>query len=135
MLGALITSPRAVLADLVAIGASHIFVTATAAFLVIGCAGRPEILPFETQVTQLQATPAKYRFDVYGDPGLKLDPAIRKTALPVHERIRLGMRRYAEDEVAKRGLCQDGFTGPDIVIGQKMSPKSFFFIECLAKSE
>ena len=112
----------------------HLFVALTATTIVIGCAG-PIVLPFETQVTQLQANPAKYRFDVYGDPGLKLDPTIQKSALPVHDRIRLGMRRYAEDEVPKRGLCQHGFKGPDLVLAQKVSPKSFFFIECLTKPE
>ena len=45
------------------------------------------------------------------------------------------MRRYAEDEVPKRGLCQHGFKGPDLVLAQKVSPKSFFFIECLTKPE
>jgi hypothetical protein len=53
-------------------------------------------------------------------------------SLPVTERIRLETRRYAEYELRNRGLCPNGFIGPDSVIGNESDRRlRIFTIECL----
>jgi len=100
------------------------------AILFSGCA-TTEPQPFETRITGM-GDPGHFRFYVFGDPGLKLDPTIEQMNIPVYEKIRLGMRRYAEAELAKRGLCPRGFRGPDVVRApERATMHSFFFVECL----
>src|SRR6187399_1815114 len=76
--------------------------TAACTVMLVACV-MPQ--PFETRVTpvQLHGEPLRYKFDVYGDPGI--DPELEASSLPGNEKIRVGMHRYAELELAKRGLC------------------------------
>ena len=64
-----------------------------------GCATTPAER-FETRITGM-GDPGHFRFGVFGDPGLELDPSIERMSIPAHEKIRLGMRRYADAELAK----------------------------------
>jgi hypothetical protein len=60
-----------------------------------------------------------------------MDPSIKSLSLPPQEKIRLGMRRYAEAEVAARGICPKGFTGPRVVFrGNRALVHGYFVIEC-----
>src|ERR1700754_1957260 len=96
----------------------------------VGCA-ISEPKPFETRITRVSTTPDKYRFDVFGDPGLELDPSINQLSVPAHEKIRLGMRRYAEVEMANRSLCPHGFDGPEMVLApERERLHRFFFVQC-----
>lgn len=94
-----------------------------------GCAFTEE-KPFETLVTRV-GTSERYRFDIYGTPGMELVSAMEMSSLPVHKQIRLASRRYAEVEMARRGLCPNGFNGPDLVLRPKARMSMFFFVECI----
>lgn len=73
------------------------------------------------------SNPKRIRFDVDSTPyASQQDPR-----LTMNERIRLGMRRLAAEQLAERGYCPHGFNGPDLVLGRKMAGASFFFVDCL----
>ena len=73
------------------------------------------------------ANPSRIRFDVDGTPYASL----QDQRLTMNERIRLGMRRLAAEQLNARGLCPQGFKGPELVLGRKMGGEYFFFVECL----
>jgi hypothetical protein len=88
---------------------------------------------FETRITPgFGGNPNRIRFDVYGDPYSPAQPGSEEASQPVHEQIRLGMRRYAAIKLAEAGLCPKGFKGPDFVLSEHSNRLSrFFFIDCL----
>jgi hypothetical protein len=95
-----------------------------------GCAsGRapPGNAPQEFKIT---ATPSqRLRFDINFTPYAdEMSPSI-----PSHERIRLGMRRFAAEKLKEAGLCPHGFDGPDMVLVPERGPrdKGFFFVKCV----
>src|SRR5690349_16331751 len=93
---------------------------ATAACLVgalaLGCASPTAASKIVSDSVTVDPANAKViRFVVNGDPGLAKYPAIQAMSIPVHEKIREGMRRYAADVLAERGLCPKGFVGPEVV--------------------
>jgi len=49
--------------------------------------------------------PNRVRFVINGDPGLRRYPEVLSLPLPMHEKIREGMRRYAADVLSERGWC------------------------------
>ncbi|AMS31807.1 hypothetical protein AEM42_04240 [Betaproteobacteria bacterium UKL13-2] len=84
--------------------------------------------PLTVKITPNHPTePTRIRFDVNSTPYVSAqDPR-----LPIHERIRLGMRQLAQERLPATGYCPHGFKGPDIVLGRKMTANWFFFVDCL----
>ncbi len=83
-------------------------------------------------ITVEQGNPKRIRFVVHGDPGLARYPEIGKQSIPMHEKIREGMRRYAADELRERNWCPNGFIGPEIVWARESARlTSHFFVDCL----
>jgi hypothetical protein len=75
---------------------------------------------------------SRVRFVVHGDPGLKKYPEILALAIPVHEKIREGMRRHAGDLLNERALCPRGFVGPELVLADENARLTRrFFVDCL----
>ena len=72
--------------------------------------------------------PTRYRFELYDTPCAHE----QDRRLPVHTRITLGMRRFAEEQLKERGLCPHGFIGPEIVSGSsKDRYYHAFSVDCL----
>jgi hypothetical protein len=89
-------------------------------------------VPMPESITVDQNNPKRIRFVVHGDPGLSRYPDIRALPLPMHEKIREGMRRYAKDELRARNWCPDGFTGPKVVLAQASARSTRrFWVDCL----
>jgi len=84
---------------------------------------------FDVKVTlDNQISPNKIRFDLYRTP--YADEQDQR--LTVYEQIRLGMRRFAAEQLDLRGLCLHGFTGPDSVGGSDNDMQhKFFIVSCL----
>ena len=77
------------------------------------------------------ANARRIRFIVNGDPGLAKYPEINAMELPMHEKIREGMRRHAADVLAERGWCPKGFVGPERVLANENARlTSHFFVDC-----
>ena len=76
--------------------------------------------------------PTSYRFELYRTPYAdEQDPQ-----LPVNTQIKLGMRRFAEEQVLERRLCPHGFSGPAIVSGSSKDRYYYFFhIYCLPEKK
>ena len=74
------------------------------------------------------ANPKRIRFDLYDTPYAD----IQDPKLIVYERIRLGMRRFAGEQLAARGYCPYGFSGPDrVLVPERDIGHRFFFVDCL----
>ncbi len=72
--------------------------------------------------------PRTIRFDLYRTP--YVDEQDQR--LPVHEQIRLGMRRFAAEQLMLRGWCKNGFEGPKrVYVPEDDIQHSFFHVECL----
>ena len=74
------------------------------------------------------ANPKWIRFDLYRTPyAEEQDPR-----LSVYERIRLGMRKFASEQLASRSLCTHGFNGPShVYVPENDIEHRFFHVECL----
>ena len=97
----------------------------------LGCGTKPDQQKPDS-VTQDPDRPTRVRFVVHGDPGLSRYPEINSLPLKVHEKIREGMRRYAQDELRTRGICPNGFAGPEVVLAyetERMTRR--FWVDCL----
>jgi|SRR5690348_584954 len=72
--------------------------------------------------------PKRVRVELYDTPYAdQFDKSI-----PVRERIRLGMRRFAEERIPPTGYCPNGFTGPELVMASAADPdQAFFFVDCV----
>jgi hypothetical protein len=103
-------------------------------FGIAACAARPPS-PTETTITPDLVWPGRYHFYVYGDPGLRMDPSIRQSNLPGYKQVQEGMRVYVASEFKARGLCPNGFTGPDVVLGPKATMERHFYVECVVKEK
>jgi hypothetical protein len=102
----------------------------------LGCAVQSPVAKngrFETRITPAAGgDPNRIRFDVYGDPYAPARPGSDEARQPVHEQIRLGMRRYAAIKLADAGLCPNGFKGPEFVLSEYSNRLArFFFVDCL----
>jgi hypothetical protein len=84
---------------------------------------------FDVKVTvDKTVDPMRIRFDLYRTP--YADDQDHR--LPVYEQIRLGMRKFATEQLAERGLCPHGFRGPDSVAGSSNDMQhKFFHVTCL----
>lgn len=97
-----------------------------------GCSSNGTGTPIPETVSVDPTNSRRIRFVVHGDPGLKRYPEIHQLPLPMHEKIREGMRRYAADELKARSLCPNGFSGPEIVWAYESARLTGrFFVECL----
>jgi hypothetical protein len=84
--------------------------------------------PMTVKMTPNHPTePTRIRFDVNSTPYV----SNQAQHLPMHEKIRLGMRQLARERLPEKGYCPHGFKGPDLVLGMKASNDSFFFVDCL----
>jgi hypothetical protein len=102
-----------------------------AALVTYGCSSAEGVRISES-ITVDENNPKRIRFVVHGDPGLRRYAEINNLPLPMHEKIREGMRRYAADELRDRGWCPNGFTGPEIVWASESSRLTRrFFVDCL----
>ena len=73
--------------------------------------------------------PTRVRFDLYRTPYAN----DQDQRLSVYEQIRLGMRRFAAEQLLERGLCPYGFSGPDRVGGSADDMQhKFFTVTCLS---
>jgi hypothetical protein len=74
--------------------------------------------------------PGRISFVLYRTPyASEQDPR-----LDMGERIRLGMRKFAGEQLAERGLCPHGFSGPDIVLAHPNDRRMVtFHVICLPK--
>lgn len=110
---------------------SRMLVSLVVALVSSGCASEGRT-PVPETVTVDPLQPTRVRFLVHGDPGLKKYPEIQALSLPMHEKIREGMRRHAGDLLAERGLCPKGFVGPDLVWANERSRLTRqFFVDCV----
>jgi hypothetical protein len=75
--------------------------------------------------------PERIRFDLDWTPYAHAQDA----TLSSNERIRLGMRRYAQEQLELHGYCPYGFHGPDLVLGRRLSEQYYFFVVCLPAPE
>jgi hypothetical protein len=72
--------------------------------------------------------PMRIRFDLYRTPYAEE----QDSRLSMRERIRLGMRKFAAEQLAERGLCPHGFRGPDSVAASSNDLEHIFFhVTCL----
>jgi hypothetical protein len=86
-------------------------------------------VPMTVKMTPNHATePTRIRFDVNSTPYV----AVQDERLPMHEKIKLGMRQLATERLAAKGYCPHGFRGPELVLCKKALPDCFFFVDCLA---
>ena len=88
---------------------------------------------FDVKITpEDPANPKRIRFDLYRTPYAD----VQDQRLPVHEQIRLGMRRFAIEQLAERGYCPHGFKGPDrVLVPERDIFHRFFFVDCLPPSK
>ena len=101
-------------------------------FLGPGCSSVDGGVPIAESVMVDQNNQKRIRFVVHGDPGLARYPEIKKLALPMDEKIREGMKRYAADELRVRNWCPDGFNGPELVLANESARlTSRFWVDCL----
>ena len=97
-----------------------------------GCSSGSDGVPIPESITIDQNNPKRIRFVVHGDPGLARYPEINKLPLPMHEKIREGMKRYAADELRARQWCPNGFIGPEVVLAKEYARlTSRFWVDCL----
>lgn len=97
-----------------------------------GCSLSANRAPIPESITVDQNNSKRIRFVVHGDPGLARYPEVLKLPLPMHEKIREGMRRYAADELRARDWCPAGFKGPDVVlVREEDRMTSRFWVDCL----
>jgi hypothetical protein len=88
----------------------------------------------ETIVTLVTDAPATYRFDVFGAPSPHVEPTAEEKKMPPHLRMASVMRRYAEIHLRERGVCAQGFVGPDVVLGPENDRNHlFFFVTCSSR--
>jgi hypothetical protein len=108
------------------------FLVATKLVSTMGAGCSSSGVPIPGSITVDQYNPKRIRFVVHGDPGLSRYPDIQALPLPMHEKIREGMRRYANDELRARNWCPNGFTGPEVVLAQESARStSRFWVDCL----
>jgi hypothetical protein len=99
---------------------------------VMACGCSSTGVPIPESITVDQDNPKRIRFVVHGDPGLNRYPDIYNLPLPMHEKIREGMRRYASDELRARNWCPNGFTGPELVLAKESARSTRrFWVDCL----
>jgi hypothetical protein len=105
---------------------------AAMALACVGCSSATDGVPIPESITVDPNNPKRIRFVVHGDPGLSRYPEINNLPLPMPEKIREGMRRYAADELRARNLCLNGFKGPDVVLAKASARlTSRFWVDCL----
>lgn len=120
------------------VGAAWLLLVAMGA---AGCGANPSTeVDAETRAKYFRVTPddpanpKRIRFDVYGNPYDPAPPGGDEARLPSHERIRLGMRRYADSKLKELGYCPNGFAGPDMVLAPERNRlATFFFVTCLER--
>jgi hypothetical protein len=97
-----------------------------------GCASTEGQVPVQESITVDPSNPKRIRFVVHGGPGLLRYPEISALPLPMHEKIRQGMQRYAADELRARNWCPNGFVGPEVVQSKESARLSRrFWVDCL----
>ena len=97
-----------------------------------GCSSLHEPTRTPESVTLDTANSRRVHFVVHGAPGLRRYPELYELPVPMHEKIREGMRRYAAEELRARGWCPNGFRGPDLVLAYRTEPStSRFWVDCL----
>jgi hypothetical protein len=97
-----------------------------------GCAFNESRVPIQESITIDPSNPKRIRFVMHGDPGLRRYPEIKSLPLPMHEKIRQGMQRYAADELRARNWCTNGFLGPEVVLADESARlTSRFWVDCL----
>ena len=99
----------------------------------IGCAPFPteEEMRSHDKTYRDTSDSNRIRFVVNGDPGLRKYPEILELKVPMHEKIREGMRRHAADVLLERGWCPNGFSGPHAVSADERARlTSHFFVDC-----
>jgi len=70
----------------------------------------------------------RIRFEVNGAHP-SVPPDADSTLSPV-KRIAAAWRRFAEVELRKRGLCPEGFIGPEVTFWDRSNDTSWFDVEC-----
>jgi hypothetical protein len=71
--------------------------------------------------------PQHIQFDVVGTRYI----AQQDSSIPMNIRIRLGMRRFAEERLSALGYCPHGFVGPEVVLTRRMSNRHHFSVDCV----
>lgn len=104
------------------------FICVVLLMVLAGCSSA-EIKPVNS-IEVVDNNPTKIKFMVWGDPKLPLDnPEHQK--FPMHEKIRIGMRLYAGEQLKEKGLCPYGFIGPQMVFGYEYNRlQRFFYVTC-----
>lgn len=71
-----------------------------------------------------------------GDPGIEMLSASERESLKGQSLIRAGARRFAEVKLKERGMCLQGFVGPDLVWGPENNRmQRYFTVRCLIGGE